>query len=106
MFMATTYFVLLFSSDAASRLQAFYPKMVRMSLAWSVHYGRQNGIVDDFQKLSQTQKKKKLFLKAPSRTDLFQTEAPGIPLHPSDISTRRGTRICASILLLRPRTDY
>lgn len=93
--------------NAASRLQAFYPKMVRMSLvAWTVHYGWQNGFVDDFQKLSQTQRKKKLFLKAPSRIDLFQTEAPGIPLPPSAISTRRGTRICASILLLRPRTDY
>lgn len=37
-----------------------------------------------------------MFLKAPSRTILFKTEAPGIPLPPEPILTRWGTWINAA----------
>jgi len=97
--------VLLFLSDAApymvkaaNCLQAFYPKMVHVTcVAHGLHRVAEK-IRGQFPKIDElVSNTKKIFLKAPSRIDLFKTEAPGIPLPPTPILTRWGTWISASM---------
>lgn len=97
--------VLLFLSDAAPYMvkaakciQAFYPKMVHITcVAHGLHRVAET-IRGQFPKIDELiSNTKKIFLKAPSRIDLFKNEAPGIPLPPSPVLTRWGTWISACI---------
>jgi len=65
---------------------------------WATQGGRK--ICGQFPKIDElVSNTKKIFLKAPSRIDLFKTEVPGIPLPPTHILTRWrwGTWISASL---------
>lgn len=83
---------------AAKCIYAFYPKMVHITcVAHGLHRIAET-IRGQFPKIDElVSNTKKIFLKAPSRIDLFKNEAPGTPLPPSPILTRWGTWISASI---------
>lgn len=91
--------VLLFLTDAApymvkaaNSLKALYSKMVHVTcLAHACHRVAEEirGNFPDVDKLIGNVKK--VFLKSPSRVNIFQSEAHGIPLPPAPILTRWGT---------------
>lgn len=96
--------VLLFLSDAApymkkagTAIKALYSKMVHVTcLAHGMHRVAEE-IRGKFPRVDKLiSRVKQVFLKAPSRTILFKTEAPGIPLPPESILTRWGTWINAA----------
>ena len=96
--------VLLFLSDAAlymkkagTAIKALYSKMVHVTcLAHGMHRVAEE-IRGKFSRVDKLiSRVKQVFLKAPSRTILFKTEAPGIPLPPEPILTRWGTWINAA----------
>ena len=97
--------ILLFVTDAApyivkagKAIQAFYPKMVHITcIAHGMHrvaeevratFSRVDSLV------SQT---KKIFVKGPSRKQLFKSTTPSVPLPPEPVITRWGTWIDAAI---------
>ncbi|XP_025205679.1 uncharacterized protein LOC112601985 [Melanaphis sacchari] len=96
--------VLLFVSDAApymkkagTAIKALYSKMIHVTcLAHGMHRIAEE-IRSHFPKVDKLiSRVKQVFLKAPSRTILFKTEAPGIPLPPEPILTRWGTWLQAA----------
>lgn len=91
--------VLLFLTDAApymvkaaKGLQIFYPKLLHVTcIAHAVHRVAEE-IRSNFIELnSLISHGKKIFLKAPSRVQIFNEKFPGIPLPPEPIITRWGT---------------
>lgn len=95
--------VLLFTSDAASYmkkaatgLKIIFPKMLHLTcLAHALHRVAEeirSGFSDVDRLISNG---KKVFLKAPSRIEIFKRIAPGVPLPPQPVLTRWGTWISA-----------
>lgn len=96
--------MLLFLNDAApyllkagTAITALYSKMVHVTcLAHAMHRVAEE-IHSKFPGVGKLiSRVKPVFLKAPSRTILFRTEATDIPLPPEPILTRWGTWICAT----------
>ena len=99
------YDVLLFVTDTApyivkagKTVQAFYQKMVHITcLAHGLHRVakevRENFTQVDFL-VSET---KKIFVKTPSRKQLFKSTVPDVPLPFEPVTTRRGTWIDAAL---------
>jgi len=91
--------VLLFVTDAApymikaaNSLKALYSKMVHVTCLAHAHHRVAETIRGKFNNVDGlVSNVKKVFLKAPSRLEIFKTEASGIPLPPVPIITRWGT---------------
>lgn len=88
--------VLLFVTDAApymikaaSSLKALYSKMVHVTCLAHAHHRVAETIRGKFNNVDGlVSNVKKVFVKAPSRLEIFKTEASGIPLPPVPIITR------------------
>lgn len=95
--------VLLFLSDAASYMikadrvyKVLYLKVVHITyLAHAMHKIVEDICVKFPGVVKLLSRVKRVFLKAPSRTVLFRTEAPDISLPPETILTHCGIWICA-----------
>lgn len=97
--------VLLFLSDAApymvkaaTSIQTYYSKMIHVTcLAHALHRVAEE-IRIHFPNVDELiNNVKKVFLKAPSRIQIFKTMAPDIPLPPRPVLTRWGTWLNASM---------
>lgn len=96
--------VLLFLSDAApymkkagDTIKVLYPKIIHVTcLAHGLHRVAEEVRVNYPKVDKLVSSVKQIFLKAPSRTVLFKTVNPGIPLLPEPILTRWGTWIEAT----------
>ncbi|KAL4088528.1 hypothetical protein QTP88_023622 [Uroleucon formosanum] len=96
--------VLLFLSDAApymkkagDTIKVLYPKIIHVTcLAHGLHRVAEEVRVNYPKVDKLVSSVKQIFLKAPSRTVLFKTVNPGIPLPPEPILTRWGTWIEAT----------
>ncbi|KAL4142915.1 hypothetical protein QTP88_005305 [Uroleucon formosanum] len=96
--------VLLFLSDAApymkkagDTIKVLYPKIIYVTcLAHGLHRVAEEVRVNYPKVDKLVSSVKQIFLKAPSRTVLFKTVNPGIPLPPEPILTRWGTWIEAT----------
>ncbi|KAE9522646.1 hypothetical protein AGLY_016951 [Aphis glycines] len=97
--------VLLFLSDAApymvkaaTSIQTYYSKMIHVTcLAHALHRVAEE-IKIHFPNVDELiNNVKKVFLKAPSRIQIFKTMAPDIPLPPRPVLTRWGTWLNASM---------
>ena len=96
---------MLFVTDAApyivkagKAVQAFYPKMVHITcLAHGLHRVAEEIRANFSQVDSLVSEMKKIFIKAPSRKQLFKSTAPGVLLPPELVITRWGTWIEAAI---------
>lgn len=96
--------VLLFLSDAApsmkktgDTIKVFYPKIIHVTyLAHGLHIVAEKVRVNYPKVDKLVSRVKQIFLKAPSRTVLFKTVNPGIPLPPEPILTLWGTWILAT----------
>lgn len=85
-----------YMDKAANCLRAFYPKMVHVTCVVHGLHRVAETIHGQFPKIDElVSNTKKIFLKNPSRIDLFKTEAPGIPLPSTPILTRLSTWIYA-----------
>lgn len=97
--------VLLFVKDSApyivkagKAIQAFYPKMVHITcIAHGMHRVAEEVRATFSQVDSLVSQTKKIFVKAPSRKQLFKSTAPSVPLPPEPVITRWGTWIDAAI---------
>jgi len=96
--------VLLFLSEAASHMikadrayKVLYLKMAHVTcLAHAMHRIAEDICVKFPGVVKLISRVKRVFLKAPSRTVLFRTEAPDISLPPETILTHCGTWICVT----------
>jgi hypothetical protein len=76
---------------AANSLQALYSKMVHVTCLAHAHHRVAETIRGKFNNVDRlVSNVKKVFLKAPSRLEIFKTEDSGISLPPAPIITRWG----------------
>jgi hypothetical protein len=76
----------------SNSLKALYSKMVHVICFAHAYHRVAETISGKFNNVDRlVSNVKKVFLKAPSRLEIFKTEASGIPLPPVPIITRRGT---------------
>ena len=87
-----------YMKKTASSLKILYPNMLHITcLAHGLHRVAEEvrGQFQDVDKLISNVKK--IFLKAPTRCDLFRDKAPDVPLPPQPVVTRWGTWINAAL---------
>lgn len=97
--------VLLFVTDAApyivkagKAIKAFYSRMVHVTCLAHAFHRVAEEIRANFPEVDNlVSNTKKVFVKAPSRRELFKSQAPDIPLPPQPIITRWGTWIDACV---------
>jgi len=105
--------VLLFLTDAApymvkaaNSLKALYSKMVHVTCLAHAHHRVAEKIRGSFKKVDELiSNAKKVFLKAPSRIQIFKDEAPAVPLPPTPVITRWGTWLDAAVYYADHVTD-
>lgn len=97
--------VLLFMTDAApyivkavKAIKAFYSKMIHVTCLAHAFHRVAEEVRANFPEIDKlVSHTKKVFVKAPTRKQLFKSQAPNIPLPPEPIITRWGTWIDACV---------
>jgi len=84
--------------NAANSLKSLYSKIVHVKCLVHAHHRVAEKIRGSFKKIDELiSNAKKVFLKAPSRIQIFKDDTPAVPLPSTTVITRWGTWLDAAV---------